>query len=185
MNGRDNFISNISKLGVSEKKIIEVYIKSDMMKQYKQGFIDGETFWNYAIKEWKLKKNRQELLEILQEGYELNGKKKEIMKILNQNNIKKVICTNNFPDRIRVLDERFDFLKEFDYKICSYEHRMLKPELLSIVSEITDIENKEILYFDDSETNIDYAKRLGMNAFLIKEPSRVLKMLKEIFVKAN
>jgi len=181
--GKERFISYVSGLGVSEEMVREVYLKSDMMIKYKQGLIDGKKFWDYAINEWRLKKTRQELLNILQDGYELNPKKKEIMKILKDNSLKKIICTNNFPDRIRILDDRFDFLEEFDFKIFSYEHKMLKPELLSLVSKIIGIENNEILYFDDSQTNIDYAKKLGMNAIFIEEPTRVLKMLKEIFNK--
>jgi HAD superfamily hydrolase (TIGR01509 family) len=181
--GKERFISYVSGLGVSEEMVREVYLKSDMMIKYKQGLIDGKKFWDYAINEWRLKKTRQELLNILQDGYELNPKKKEIMKILKDNSLKKIICTNNFPDRIRILDDRFGFLEEFDFKIFSYEHKMLKPELLSLVSKIIGIENNEILYFDDSQTNIDYAKKLGMNAIFIEEPTRVLKMLKEIFNK--
>jgi HAD superfamily hydrolase (TIGR01509 family) len=181
--GKERFISYVSGLGVSEEMVREVYLKSDMMIKYKQGLIDGKKFWDYAINEWRLKKTRQELLNILQDGYELNPKKKEIMKILKDNSLKKIICTNNFPDRIRILDDRFDFLEEFDFKIFSYEHKMLKPGLLSLVSKIIGIENNEILYFDDSQTNIDYAKKLGMNAIFIEEPTRVLKMLKEIFNK--
>jgi HAD superfamily hydrolase (TIGR01509 family) len=181
--GKERFISYVSGLGVSEEMVREVYLKSDMMIKYKQGLIDGKKFWDYAINEWRLKKTRQELLNILQDGYELNPKKKEIMKILKDNSLKKIICTNNFPDRIRILDDRFGFLEEFDFKIFSYEHKMLKPGLLSLVSKIIGIENNEILYFDDSQTNIDYAKKLGMNAIFIEEPTRVLKMLKEIFNK--
>jgi HAD superfamily hydrolase (TIGR01509 family) len=180
VNGKERFIGYISSLGVSEDKVREVYLKSDMMRKYKQGLIDGRKFWNFAIKEWGLKKTPEELLKILQDGYDLNGKKKEIMKILKEHGLKKIICTNNFPDRIKILDERFDFLKEFDFKIFSYEHKMLKPELLGKVSKITGIENNEILYFDDSQANIDYAMKLGMQAVLIDEPTRVLKMLKEI-----
>jgi len=179
-NGKENFIRYVSSLGVPEELVKEVYLKSEMMSKYKQGLIDGKKFWDYAIKEWGLKKTPEELFKNLQDGYDLNGKKKEIMKILDQHCLKKIICTNNFPDRIRILDERFDFLKEFDFKIFSYEHKMIKPELLGVVSRITGIENNDILYFDDSQANIDYAKALGMNAVLIEEPTRVLKMLKEI-----
>jgi len=181
--GKERFISYISGLGVPEGKVREVYLKSDMMRKYKQGLIDGKKFWDYAIKEWRLKKTQQELLNILKDGYDLNNKKKEIMKILRDHGLKKIICTNNFSDRIRILDDRFGFLEEFDFKIFSYEHKMLKPELLGLVSEITGIENNEILYFDDSQTNIDYAKGLGMEAIFIEEPTRVLKMLKEILNK--
>jgi len=182
-NGKENFIRNISALGVPEELVKEVYLKSEMMRRYKLGLIDGKRFWDYAIKEWRLNKTPQELIRILQDGYELNGKKKEIMKILKEHGIKKIVCTNNFPERIGMLDERFDFLKEFDYKIFSYENKLLKPELLSIVSKITGIGNNEILYFDDSQANIDYARGLGMDAIFIEEPTRVLKMLKEILKK--
>ncbi len=181
--GTNNFIDAISRLGISKEKIIDIYLKSDMMKKYKSGLLDGKAFWDYAIKEWGLKKTRQEIFQILEDSYDLNTKKKEIMKILDQNNIKRIVCTNNFPERIKILDRRFDFLREFDYKIFSYEEHMLKPELLGVVSEKTGIRNEDILFLDDSKANIDYAESIGMNAILINEPTRVLKNLKEIFNK--
>jgi len=181
MNGKENFIKNINKkYSIPIKNIEDVFLKSDMMRKYKQGQISGEDFWNYALNEWKIKAKQEDILEILQEGYDLNGKKKEIMKLLKDNGIKKIICTNNFPERINILNEKFDFLREFDYIVLSYEYKMLKPELLSIVSKVSGFDNSEITYFDDSKDNIEYAKNLGMNAILIKEPSRVLKNLKEI-----
>jgi HAD superfamily hydrolase (TIGR01509 family) len=151
-----------------------------MMKKYKQGLISGNDFWDYAFSEWKIHANKDEIMNILQEGYDLNGKKKEIMRLLDENKIKRIICTNNFPERIIILDEHFDFLEEFDYIVLSYEHKLLKPELLSVVSEVSGIDNTDITYFDDNKKNIDYARALGMNAIQIKEPSRVLKNLKEI-----
>jgi len=181
MNGTENFIDNINKkYGVPIKLIEEVYLKSDMMKKYKQGLISGNDFWDYAFSEWKIKTSKEEILELLQEGYDLNGKKKEIMRLLDENKIRRIICTNNFPERIKILDEHFDFLKEFDFVVLSYEHKLLKPQLLSVVSEVSGIDNSEITYFDDNKENIEYAKNLGMNAILIEEPSRVLKNLKEI-----
>jgi len=184
MNGTENFIKNIHKKYAVPINIIEdIYLKSDMMKKYKKGLISGKDFWDYAFTEWKFRseqKNQEEILEILQEGYELNGKKKEIARLLDIHKIKKIICTNNFPERIDILDEHFDFLKEFDYVILSYEHKMLKPQLLELVSKVSGFDNPDITYFDDDKENIEYARNIGMNAILIKEPSRVLKNLKEI-----
>jgi len=181
MNGKENFIKNINKMyHVPISDIENIFLKSEMMQKYKQGVVSGEEFWKYALINWKIKATKEEILEILQKGYELNGKKKEIMKLLDANNIQKIICTNNFPERIEILNEKFDFLCEFDYSILSYKHKKLKPELLNVVSQVSGFANSEITYFDDSKENIEYAKNLGMNAILIKEPSRVLKHLKEI-----
>jgi len=182
MNGKENFIKNINKIyKVSTKQIEDVFLKSDMMIKYKQGLISDNDFWDYALKEWKINAKQEDILEILQDGYDLNGKKKEIMKLLDVNKIKKIVCTNNFPDRIKVLDERFDFLKEFDYIVLSYKYKMLKPQLLDVVSKVSGFNNSDITYFDDNKENIEYARNIGINAILIKEPSRVLKQLKEIF----
>jgi len=181
MNGKENFIKNINKIyAVPIKDIEDVFLKSDMMKKYKQGVISGKEFWAYALQSWKIEAKVEDILKILQEGYDLNGKKKEIMKLLDAHNIKKVICTNNFPERIRVLNERFDFLQEFDYVVLSYEYKTVKPKLLDVVSKVSGFNNSDITYFDDSKDNIEYARTLGMNTILIEEPSRVLKYLKEI-----
>jgi len=181
MNGTENFIKNMNKIySIPEKLIEEVFLKSGMMRKYKQGLISGNDFWSYAIREWKISAKQDDILEILQEGYDLNSKKKEIMKLLDAHKIHRIICTNNFPERINVLNDRFEFLKEFDYVVLSYEHKMVKPELLSIVSKISGFDNSDITYFDDSKENIEYARSLGMDAILIKEPSRVLKNLKEL-----
>jgi len=182
MNGKENFIKNINKIYAVPIKLVEdVFFKSDMMRKYKQGLISGDTYWDYVLKEWKITASKGEILDILQDGYDLNGKKKEIMKLLDAYKIKRIICTNNFPERINVLNERFDFLKEFDFVVLSYEYKMLKPQLLDVVSQVSGFTNSDITYFDDSEENIIYARNLGMNAILITEPSRVLKNLKEIF----
>lgn len=179
--GKENFIRNINKkYSVPVNLIEDVFLKSENMKKYKQGLLSRDGFWDFAKNAWHLNIRTEEILKILQEGYELNGKKKEIMRLLNNYGIKKILCTNNFPERIRVLNERFDFLEQFDYIILSYEHRMLKPKLLNVVSRTSHFENSEIAYFDDCKENIDYAKSLGMNAILIQEPSRVLKHLKEM-----
>lgn len=161
-------------------QIEEIYLKSEMMKKYKQGIITGEEFWTYAITAWNINATKEEILHILQGGYLLNTQKDEILKLLHKNRIKKIICTNNFPERIRVLDEKFNFLKEFDYTILSYEHNRLKPQLLELVSTISGIENKDITYFDDNTANIAYAKILGMNAILVENPEIIMSQLKEI-----
>ena len=182
-NGTENFIAYMhKKYDLTENEIKVIYLKSDMMRQYKCGLISGDGFWSYAINAWNINATMEELLSALQNGYELNEKKKEIMKILRDHNIKKIICTNNFKERINILEEQFGFLEDFDYVILSYEHNLLKPQLLDVVSKITKIDNKDIVYFDDKKENVDYANTIGIKGILIAEPSRVLKMLKELLL---
>jgi FMN phosphatase YigB (HAD superfamily) len=181
--GTENFIQYLKKkYALDEEQIKAVYLRSDMMQQYKKGNISGEEFWFYAITTWNIKATKEELLYALQDGYELNGKKKEIMKLLLDHKIHKIVCSNNFAERIQILNERFGFLQEFDFIVLSYEHHTLKPQLLDLVEDITHIQNNDIAYFDDKKENIDHANSIGMQGILINEPSRVLKMLKELLL---
>jgi len=144
-----------------------------MNKQYKNGKISGDEFWNYAIKEWNIKSTPKEILKILQEGYEVNDKAINLMKRLKKNGVKSIICSNNFKERIKVLDERFNFIKNFDFVVLSYEYGIQKPELLKKVIEISRYKPQEILVIDDGETIINEANKMGFKTILCENADKI------------
>jgi HAD superfamily hydrolase (TIGR01509 family) len=119
-------------------------------------------------------------LEILKQGYELNGIAIKLIKKLRVDGVKFIVCSNNFRERIGVLDERFDFLKDFDYIILSYEYGMLKPKLLEKVVEKTKFEPAEIVVIDDGKEIIEEAKRMGFKTILCENPDMIEDYLREV-----
>lgn len=181
-NGKSNFIKNLGLRGVSEDKAKEVFLKSDLMQKYKEGKVSGEEFWSWAAKMWNLKLTPKELVMLLQKGYEINEKALPLIKKLKNKGVKLIICSNNFKERIETLDERFNFIKDFDYSILSYEFGLLKPELFKKIKEKTGFDNSEVLILDDGANLINGAKKDGFQAILCEDPDKVEEYLKKFKV---
>jgi len=181
-NGKENFIKNIVALGVKEDEVKRIFLKSKEMSDYKEGKISGKTYWEWAIKEWRLKLKPEQLVKILQKGYKLNEKALPLMKKLKLKGIKSIICTNNFKERIECLDEKFNFIKDFDYSLISYEYGLLKPNLFNKIEYITGMKPQEILILDDRKDLIDEAVKMGFNASLCEDPNKVEEYLEKFKV---
>ncbi len=179
-NGTKNFLDSVSeRFGVNREDVAEIYLKSEEMQQYKKGEIDEEKFWDFFVISLNIESSKEELLEILQEGYEKNPLADEILRRLKKEGINSIICTNNFKERINVLDEKFDFVRDFDLAIFSYDFGMLKPFLLEKVVEKSGLKSEEILLLDDGKGIIDGAKEMNFNAELCEHPEEVLSKLEK------
>ena len=185
VNGKSNFINNIVKLGVLEDEAKRVFLKSDEMnRQYKEGKMTDDEFWNWANNEWKLSKTPKELMDLLISGYEIDQNVVETVKKVRSNGYKTLICTNNFPARINGLQERFKFLDDFDAKSISYEVGSSKPDpkIYQKLIEVSAVNASEIVYADDNNDNISEAQKLGINAFFYDGFDKFTEKLKELGV---
>lgn len=180
-NGTKNFLNNISsRYCVELEKVRESYLKSEFMKKYKRGEIKGKEFWKWAAKEWGIKATQEEIIKTLEEGYEINLKAEKLLQELRKKGIKTIICSNNFKERIDMLEKKFKFQKKFDYVILSYKYGVLKPELLEKVVEKTKMRAEEILVIDDGEDNIKAANELGYKTILCEDPDRIEEYVKKV-----
>ena len=82
--------------------------------------------------------------------------------------LKTCLCSNNFVTRIRELDTKFGFLKDFDVKVFSYEVGIMKPEkgIFEALISQSGVKPEEIVYADDDESKLQGAIDLGINAFV-------------------
>jgi len=178
-----NFKESLKTIfGLSEQQIVDVYFKSEMMKKYKLGEINGNEFWAWAITEWNINTTKEELLNILAKGYNINEKAKELVDKLHQQNIKTALCTNNFIERIKVIDEKLNFLKDFDIKVFSYEVGFMKPDknIFKALVDNAQVISEDIIYFDDSLEAVESAKSIGITAFLYDNFEQMINKLKEL-----
>lgn len=186
LNGKPNFIKALVNLGVSEDEAKRVFLKSDQMNaQYKLGRMSDEDYWTWALKEWGLHLTVQEVVDLLMKGYETNALAVEYVKKVRVAGYKTVICSNNFPARIKGLQKRFGFLNDFDTVVLSYMAGVAKPNK-AIFEELvrkTEVLPDEIVYSDDDESKMSGAKELGINTFLYTDFDTFVKYLESLGVK--
>jgi HAD superfamily hydrolase (TIGR01509 family) len=183
-NGTKNFLDKVSnEFGVNRDLVAKAYLRSSEMQEYKKDRISGDHFWNFFISILGIESSKEKLLKLLALGYEINSLAENLLNILKEKGIKSIICTNNFRERISILNEKFNFVKDFDFVIFSYEFGVLKPELLEKVIEKSGLSPTEILLLDDSEVNINNAKEMGIKAELCKDPSEIKEHLNKFGIK--
>ncbi len=185
INGKKNFINNLGKLGVSEKEAVRVFLKSDEMnKRYKCGEMGDEEYWSWAIKEWGVKLSINEVVDLLIRGYEVNEEVVEVVKLARKKGYKTLVCSNNFPARIRGLNKRFGFLDDFDATVFSYEMRVTKPDkkIFEKLVELSGVKPSEIVFADDNKGKLQGAKEIGIKTFVYESFEQFLGELKKLGV---
>lgn len=188
INGKSNFISNLQNLGVSESEAKRVFLQSDQMnKLYKTGKMSDEDFWTWALNEWKLNLTVSEIINLLVLGYQVDVNVIEVVKKVRENGYKTLICSNNFPARIKGLQERFKFLDNFDAWALSYEVGEAKPsiKIFKALVEKSGVKPDEIVFADDNNDNLAGAEQAGINAFFYEGFDKFLEKLKSLGVKIN
>jgi len=158
LNGTENFIKNVNeRFNVSKDDAIQCYKKSDEMnKFYKTGKWNGNQYWTWFIKKLEIDSTKDELLELLSEGYAINKQALNLCRKLRIKGYKTLICSNNFPERIEILNRKFNFLKEFNIRIFSFEVGFLKPDekIFKILCDNSKLKSNEIFFADDNEKNV-------------------------------
>ena len=179
-NGTKNFLDAVSfHYGINRDHVAHVYFKSEQMQCYKRGEISGEEYWTWALTELGIQAFPQELLSLLAQGYEVNTQAVQLLHRVREKGIKTIICSNNFKERIDVLEQRFHFQNDFDYVILSYAYGIIKPQLLDSVIEKTKFKAEEILVIDDGKTIISEAQKKGFQTIFCENPDHLENYLQQ------
>lgn len=182
--GFKSFKRKIEDLGVSKEKI-DFILHGDPMTQFKKGLLSEEAFWAQAVSHWGISKTFSDLKYMLGEGYEINPQVDALVEKVRKNGYKACICSNNFKTRIEVLDLKFDFLKNFDFYIFSYQVGIMKPDkgIYEDLLRQGSLQANELIYSDDSQDKLQGALELGINAFVYENFNQFVGKLVSLGVK--
>jgi len=161
------FMKSISDL-TTKNDSVEFVLKGDMMQEFKKGNITENQYWDYVREQLEIDTPNETIFELLRDSYEVNSDVVDYVRAVKQAGFSTCICSNNFETRVRELNEKFDFLKEFDVDILSYQVQALKPSV-EIFKELVHKSNclpEEIVFSDDNEAKLEGAKELGINTFV-------------------
>jgi len=99
---------------------------------------------------------------------------------LKDQGYKLFILSNNFKERADYYTRTFLFISEiFEKTYYSWQTGFVKPDIEAYKYILDDqgLKSEECVYFDDSSTNIEAAKSLGINAFVFKDADDVREKL--------
>lgn len=175
---------NIIGKNVSQDKIIEVYHKSEISSNFKRGLISEKDYWDYVRTELRCELSNKEIFKALRDSYTVNTDVAEIVKQTRKLGIKTCLCSNNFETRIRELDLKFNFLKDFDVQVFSYKFGVLKPsmEIFQELIRKSGVKPNEIAYSDDLESNLEVPKLLGITSFIFGDIDNFILKLNKLGV---
>lgn len=169
---------------IIKEKRDQVLALSDEMMKFKAGELSEEQYRDRVKKELWLTYTNEEIYEKLRESYEVNEAVKELAKTLKDNGYNIWICSNNFITRIRELDKKFNFIRDFDVHVFSYEVGILKPDakIFQTLIDKSWFQPSEIIYSDDKEDKIQWAKSLGTQTFVFHTFEEFVEDLKKCWV---
>ncbi len=183
--GKTNFITALRERGVSEEEAKRVFLKSEEMNsRYKLGAMSDKEYWTWAGKEWGLDLSPQQLIDLLISSYSVSPQVEEIVRSARVKGFKTLVCSNNFPARVNGLQQRFNFLNNFDAAVFSYEVAATKPSEVIFVELVkrAGVLANEIAFADDNPTNLAGAQSVGITTFLYEGFDKFIDQLKGLGV---
>ena len=164
--------------------LIDDVFHGSMMSEFKTNIITEATYWDYVRQTLEITLTNEEIFKILRESYELDAQVKRYVCKLREAGYSTCLCSNNFITRIRELDDEFAFLRHFDTKIFSYEVGVLKPSIniFKILVDQCGYQASEVVYSDDSESNLSKAREVGINTLRYEGFNALKHSLKSIGV---
>lgn len=171
-------ILNFKQLGI---KNVEQYLgnfgQSGFFMQFEKGQISAETFRNEVRKMTPNTVSDAEidrawcsfLVEIPAEKLELLYELRKRFRVLMLSNTN--IIHFPFTETSFLMKEGHTKSDYFDKCYLSYEMKMVKPdaEIFEKLLETEDVEASQCLFLDDGLKNIEQAKKLGMQTYLVND----------------
>ncbi|MDQ3076186.1 MAG: HAD family phosphatase [bacterium] len=182
--GKQAFHKALVELSGDEEKVIHVLYKSPEMLQFVTGKLSEDELWLFARNYLNLTLTNKEFETLWIKEYEIDQEVRSVVLKAKEKGYITCVCSNNNIVRIRALQERFNFLEDFDVKIFSYETGLVKSnkELFQILIDKSGVKPEEIAYSDDKEEVLGGAKELGINAFVYENFEQFLGELKKLGV---
>ena len=181
-----NWIDSAKKIfGSSENKdnLHEKWLKLKSVRKFETGISDFETFTQELSNEIALSVTPNDIKTAFINI--IGDIKPNCSNALTQ--LKKIgtlaMLSNTNSIHIDKLKSETNLFSHFDKVYLSYRLKCVKPDKQIFDKVIADLDcnANNIYFFDDSKTNIEAAKRFGLNAFQVTSPTEILDTVTKLF----
>ena len=168
------------EVSVEESKQL-VSEKSEQGKLYRVDAITMNKFWQKVIEIAKTKKQVAfgNLQLLWAKTYILDNRVFELLKIIRSKKKKKLcLFTNTDRERFAYMQATYDLNNQFDYAVCSFQTKLIKPSKESFVNLISVCGQGEspqnILFIDDREQTIKQATEFGITGLVYENYEQLI-----------
>lgn len=173
-------IINISEEKIEEEKTKNFRLFIDLMEgkmtedEYVEKFL--------SITKWNISKDRFKTTMRKVLDKKIDGTIQILKKIKKSNKFKLVLLSDNVKEWVDYVLKTNTDLKIFDYKFFSYELKSIKEENITFVRVLDKLNAKpeEVIFIDDSMTNIKSAESIGIKGIQFISASMLEKDLKSL-----
>ncbi|MDO8563406.1 MAG: HAD family phosphatase [Nanoarchaeota archaeon] len=137
-------------------------------------------YWKPYFKEWNVSLDREKFFDYWFGAEKENKTMVDYVLKLKKKGYKIFALSNNFRERTDYYAQNFKFLnKVFDGVYYSWQTGFAKPDerAYRMILDDNGLKASDCFYFDDSDKNVESAKKLGINAFKFKNLDEIVKVL--------
>ncbi|MBI2129222.1 HAD family phosphatase [Candidatus Woesearchaeota archaeon] len=163
---------------INSEKVRLIMRGGKLSRGYKSGKYSKKEFWKKAKELAGLNFDDKKFSKIWNSSYTLNTDVKNIV-IKLRKNYKIAVLSGNIRERIRFLNKKHGFKKNFDVIVFSYMVGASKPKLKIYNEVLKRLKSKadECIFIDNSRKMLKPAEKLGMRTLLFKNAKQLRKEL--------
>ena len=171
---------------INSEKIHALIRTGAIAKKYRYGKLTKKEFWKKVVQIAGKQFDVQKFSNIWNSSYEINKEVEAIVKKLKKK-YKVAALTGNTRERIKFLEHKYNFKKNFDILVCSYMVGTNKPDpkMYREVVKRLKVPASECVFIDDSKKTLKPAKQLGMKVIHFQDAKQLKRKLKLYRVKLN
>ena len=166
---------------ISYPEIQEFIDHSPLLMRYEKGQMSRRAFFEEICTMSGFDGSPEEFASFFADIFDPIVPMVELNRQLRGNSVQTFIFSNTNDLAIEHIRDQYEFFKEFDDYVLSYEHGSMKPEpaLYHVVERVTGRRGEQILYFDDRIENVEGGARQGWQAVQHSDPQLSISVVRD------
>jgi putative hydrolase of the HAD superfamily len=173
--GTNKFLKKLSdKINLPVETLYPIF-RDGKSLEYRENKISGTEFFEWASIELNNQLSPEEInLMWVSEYTEIAGVR-TIIDYIKSQNIRVGILSDNVPERINYLENKYHFLSNFEEIIFSYEVGLTKNDvkIFELAINRHKVLPEEILFIDDRQPNLDVASSIKIKTLLFESAAKL------------
>lgn len=161
-----------------------IFLSKEWIELDRGTITDEEAIDRFCSRDPKHENEIKEVMETWNEMHLPVEGTSEFLKRMKEKGYKIYLLSNYHLKAFEFINSKYDFIRNVDGEIISYRVKLLKPEseIYKALMDKYNLKPEECVFIDDTQVNIEAAKKLGLHGVIFKDAERLEKELQRIGV---